>query len=87
MFLSRFVYSTGKIELIFTKSVPELWTSFGLLDRRKTTELDQFYFAYDVINRVPITHDSYAIILKPKEKVLQHFPIGYHVNITATIQG
>lgn len=67
--------------------MPALWTSFGILDRRKTTELDQFYIEYDVINRVPITHDSYAIILKPKEKILQHFPIGYHINLTAIIHG
>ncbi|XP_037042316.1 cytochrome b5 reductase 4 isoform X2 [Bradysia coprophila] len=78
---------TGKIELCFTKAAPALWTSFGLLDRRKTTELTNCFVEYDVITRVQISHDSYAIIIKPKQNILQHFPIGYHISVTAKIDG
>lgn len=78
---------TGKIELCFTKVIPALWTNFGLLDRRKTTELTNCFVEYDVITRVQISHDSYAIIIKPKQSIIQHFPIGYHISVTAKIQG
>lgn len=58
-----------------------------MLDRRKTTELTNCFVEYDVITRVQISHDSYAIITKPKQKILQHFPIGYHISVTAKIEG
>lgn len=73
--------------MCFTKATPALWTNFGLLDRRKTTELANCFIEHDVITRVQISHDSYAIIIKPKQNILQHFPIGYHISVTAKIQG
>lgn len=77
----------GKIELSFTKVTPALWTSFGTLDRRKTTDLTDCSAEYDVVRKVQISHDSYTLIVQPKRKILHHFPIGYHISITAKIQG
>lgn len=61
---------------------PALWTSFGLLDRRKVTDLtDISAFEYDVAECRPTTHDSFAVLLRPRRRVLQHVPIGYHLRI------
>uniref|UniRef100_A0A336MWD8 CSON007285 protein n=1 Tax=Culicoides sonorensis TaxID=179676 RepID=A0A336MWD8_CULSO len=77
----------GKIELLFVKIEPSLWTTFGNMEREKITELDSKTFEYDVESREDITHDSQAVLLKSKEKVLMITPIGYHINITATLNG
>lgn len=84
---TRINYDTGKIECIFRKNVPALWTNFGLMTRQKFTDLSTFTYLYNVIKRVQITHDSYALILEPKLSLTQIFPIGYHITITATIEG
>lgn len=76
------LHISGKIELIFTKTEPQLWTSFGLLDRRKVTDLaDITEFEYDVRVCQSITPDSYAVRLKPRRRVLQYVPVGYHLRI------
>lgn len=84
---TKIKYETGKIECIFRKSEPKLWKNFGILNRRKTTDLNFCNFNYEIVERMQISHDSYAILLKPKENILQIFPIGYHSTITATIEG
>lgn len=84
---TRINYETGKIECIFRKHVPALWTNFGLMTRKKFNDLSTFTYLYNVIKRVQITHDSYALILEPKLSLIQIFPIGYHITITATIEG
>lgn len=65
-----------------------LWTTFGLLDRRRSTDFSlDTTIEYDTITRVQITRDSYALLLKPKKNIIQHFPIGFHISITADIKG
>lgn len=74
----------GKIELIFKKELPQLWTSFGILDRRKVTDLNEITtFEYDVSAREEITPDSCALLLKPRDQVVQYVPVGYHLRIAS----
>lgn len=80
-------YETGKIECIFQKRVPALWTNFGLLTRQKQTDQSQCTYQYDVVKRVQITHDSYALVLKPKKSLVQIIPIGYHISVKANVEG
>lgn len=77
----------GKIECIFRKCVPALWTNFGLLAREQVTDLSNYTYLYDVIERVQITHDSYALVLKPRQSIVHVLPIGYHVSVTANVEG
>lgn len=79
-------YIPGKIELIFAKAQPQLWTSFGLLDRRKVADLADTItsFEYDVCASRPINSDSFAVHLKPRRRVLQHVPVGYHLRIASS---
>lgn len=84
---TRINYETGKFECIFRKNVPALWTNFGLMTRQKFIDLSTFTYLYNVIKRVQITHDSYALILEPKLSLIQILPIGHHISITATIEG
>lgn len=78
---------TGKIEVIFKKVLPNIWCNFGQIERRKTNELNECNYVYDVCERERITHDSYALYLKPRKRIFQQFPIGYHVSISANIDG
>lgn len=74
--------------MVFKKKEPNLWISFGTLERRKLSDIDDITnFAYDSVQREQITHDSYAVILKPKARVLQHVPVGYHLRITYSENG
>lgn len=78
---------TGKIEVIFKKTVPAIWNGYGQMERRKTNDMSAGNFRYAIVDSQSITHDSYALHLKPIERVQQLFPIGYHVSVTATING
>ncbi|XP_031623674.1 cytochrome b5 reductase 4 isoform X2 [Contarinia nasturtii] len=80
-------YETGKIECIFQKNVPALWTNFGLMTRQKLTDLSNCTYLYNVIERVQITHDSYALVLQPKQSLIQILPIGHHISVTANVEG
>lgn len=80
-------YETGKIECIFRKHVPALWTNFGLITREKLTDLSNCTYLYNVFERTQITHDSYALVLKPKQSLMQTLPIGHHISVTANIEG
>lgn len=57
------------------------------MEKEKIVEIDTNVFEYDVQLRENITHDSYALLLKPKDKVLAITPIGFHINLTANING
>ncbi|XP_055317973.1 cytochrome b5 reductase 4 isoform X2 [Sitodiplosis mosellana] len=80
-------YETGKIECIFHKHVPALWTNFGLMTRQKLTDLSNCKYLYNVIERVQITHDSYALVLQPKHTLIHNLPIGHHISVTANVEG
>lgn len=79
---------TGKIEIILNKSNPALWTNFGLLNRQNNNEIihcDSYEYGISEIEK--ITHNSYALVLQPKEYIVQVFPIGYHFSATITVEG
>lgn len=78
---------TGKIEVIFKKLESNIWCNYGQLNRWKSTDLAVCTFMYDILEREQITHDSYALYLKPRERIYQLFPIGYHVSISTIIDG
>lgn len=88
---SKINYDTGKIEVIFRKCKPELWNRLGSLSRDKWTvdpsQITTLLGQYDVIDRVQITDDSYALVLKPLQKGMTILPIGYHVSVRALING
>lgn len=74
--------------MIFKKEVPQLWISFGNLDRRKVTDVEEdTSFVYNTVCREPIARDSFAVILLPEQRVLQHVPVGYHLRITYLDKG
>lgn len=85
--ITKISYETGKIEFIFMKSEPALWTSFGAMDKTILPNYDDYNFDFDVTSTVQITHDSYALVLRPKKRVLITIPIGFHVKVQAKIHG
>lgn len=85
--ITRISYETGKIEFIFVKSEPMLWTSFGTMEKLIQPNYDDYNFDFDVTSTVQITHDSYALVLRPKKRVLLTMPICFHVKILAKIHG
>lgn len=77
----------GKIELMFMKCEPNLWTNYGTMEREKITEVDNKMYEYEVQGREELTHDSRALLLTSKDKVQMITPIGYHVNVAANVNG
>lgn len=83
--IGRIALESGKVELVFSKSHPALWTTYGILERKKGGDLEPMEF--DAITCHKFNHDSYAIILRPQKKVLQVQPIGHHISVTIRVQG
>lgn len=83
----RISYVTGKIEIVFIKDEPMLWSNFGTLERRKITDIEDFRRDFDVISRTAISEDSYALVLNPKMRVYYVTPLGYHFSVSARIHG
>ncbi|XP_058117878.1 cytochrome b5 reductase 4 [Anopheles ziemanni] len=85
---ARTSLETGKIELMFTKLCPALWTSYGQMTYERCENCEMQLHEYDVATRVEITHDSCALLLRPKNNcLLQVTPVGYHVSVSASIEG
>ncbi|XP_050090054.1 cytochrome b5 reductase 4 isoform X2 [Anopheles aquasalis] len=79
---------SGKIELQFGKEVPALWTAFGEMQHERKENCEMQLNEYDVATRLEITHDSCALLLQPKSnRLLQITPVGYHVSVSASIDG
>lgn len=80
---------TGKIEIKFEKSKSELWKNYGELKIIKNYDnlIEDLQLEYEICDKQQITHDSYAIYLKSYNKSLILTPIGYHVSITALVDG
>ncbi|XP_059608647.1 cytochrome b5 reductase 4 isoform X2 [Phlebotomus argentipes] len=84
---ARIALESGKVELVFGKAQPALWTSFGTMDRKRVTDVEVGVREFDAITCHQFNHDSYAVVLRPKRRLLQFHPIGYHVSITARVNG
>ncbi|EAT43055.1 AAEL005478-PA, partial [Aedes aegypti] len=76
----------GKVELVFNKLLPGLWTNYGQMEHEQTENYPMELHEYDVATRIEITHDSCALLLRPKNNsILQITPIGHHLSITGTV--
>ncbi|XP_062535498.1 cytochrome b5 reductase 4-like isoform X1 [Armigeres subalbatus] len=76
----------GKVELVFNKLLPGLWTNYGQMEYKRTENYPMELHEYDVATRIEITHDSCALLLRPKNNsILQSIPIGYHISVTGTV--
>lgn len=77
--------------MLFVKSEPSVWTNYGSMEKVKAGDGDSTppngSYEFEVQQNEEITHDSRALLLTPKDKLLFISPIGYHVNLTATING
>lgn len=77
---------SGKIEISFKKSEPKLWSSYGTMEMTKLTETDLKDYEYEVGERLPLNHDSFALTLKPVDKLMMYIlPIGYHISATCQL--
>ncbi|XP_058465332.1 cytochrome b5 reductase 4 isoform X2 [Malaya genurostris] len=78
----------GKIELMFNKMDPELWTTYGQMEYERKENYEIELYEYDVATRIEIAHDSCALLLRPiNSLVIQVVPIGHHVSVTGTVNG
>uniref|UniRef100_A0A1Q3FWM9 Putative cytochrome b5 reductase 4 n=1 Tax=Culex tarsalis TaxID=7177 RepID=A0A1Q3FWM9_CULTA len=79
---------TGKIEIVFNKLQPGLWTNYGTMEYEHKENYELELNEYDVATRIEITHDSCVLLLRPKNNsLLQLTPIGHHVSVSAPIDG
>uniref|UniRef100_A0A182QPT9 Cytochrome-b5 reductase n=1 Tax=Anopheles farauti TaxID=69004 RepID=A0A182QPT9_9DIPT len=85
---ARTSLESGKVELMFTKLCPTLWTTYGEMSYERLENCALQLHEYDVATRIEITHDSCALLLRPKNNcLLQITPVGYHVSVSASIDG
>lgn len=76
----------GKVELVFNKLLPSLWTNYGQMEHDQIENYPMELHEYDVATRIEITHDSCALLLRPKNNsILQVTPIGHHLSISGTV--
>ncbi|XP_055597355.1 cytochrome b5 reductase 4 isoform X2 [Uranotaenia lowii] len=78
----------GKVEIVFNKLLPGLWTIFGQMEHERKENYEMELNEYDVATRIEITHDSCALLLRPKNNsILQVTPIGHHLTVTGNVGG
>ncbi|XP_055537889.1 cytochrome b5 reductase 4 isoform X2 [Wyeomyia smithii] len=79
---------TGKVEIVFNKLLPGLWSGYGQMEHERKENCEIELFEYDVATRIAITHDSCALLLRPRNNsLLQVTPIGHHLSVSANING
>ncbi|XP_058837562.1 cytochrome b5 reductase 4 isoform X2 [Topomyia yanbarensis] len=79
---------TGKVEILFNKLLPGLWVTYGQMEYERKENYEIELYEYDVATRIEITHDSCALLLRPKHNsILQVTPIGHHISVTGSIDG
>ena len=77
---------SGKIEITFEKVVPELWSNFGIFERTRMKE-ETVYNDYVMAAKSFFNHDSFELILRPKNQQLLVVPVGYHLNFRLSVLG
>lgn len=83
----RNIVETGKMEIVFTKATPKLWSSYGTMEMTKSTDIDWNEYEFAVSDCRPINHDSFALTLTSERKLMMYLPIGYHVSISCLLAG
>lgn len=81
----RFCVS-GKIEIVFEKVVPELWSNFGIFERTRTRD-ETVYSEFKIVAKNFFNHDSFELILRPNKSKLLLVPVGYHLNFRLSLCG
>lgn len=81
----RFCVS-GKIEIVFEKVVPELWSNFGIFERTRSKD-ETVYSEFKIVAKHFFNHDSFELILRPNKTRLLIVPVGYHLNFRLSLYG
>lgn len=77
---------TGKIEISFEKEETDLWTNYGMHER--ITGSGYGYCEFIIIEKEPINHDSFELVLRPKsDKIIYLISLGHHVDLKLNIDG
>ena len=76
----------GKIEITFKKLNAELWSNFGIFERRRIKD-ESLYSQYSIVSKCNFNKDSFEMILRPVKLQIILVPIGFHLNIKQTLPG
>ncbi|XP_070492077.1 cytochrome b5 reductase 4 [Chironomus tepperi] len=77
---------TGKVEISFEKEEADLWPSYGM--HEKITGGGYSYCEFIIIEKEPINHDSFELILRPKsDKIIYFISLGHHVDLKLSVEG
>ena len=78
---------TGKIEISFEKEEIDLWPNYGMHERI-TGEDESKFSEFTIIEKEPINHDSFELVLRPKsDRIINIISLGYHVDLKLNING
>ncbi|CAG9804187.1 unnamed protein product [Chironomus riparius] len=77
---------TGKVEISFEKEDTDLWPNYGMHER--ITGGGYGYCEFIIIEKEPINHDSFELVLRPKsDKIIYYISLGHHVDLKLNIDG
>lgn len=76
----------GKIEIVFEKALPELWSNFGIYERTRTKD-ETVFSDFCVVAKNFFNRDSFELVLRPITDKIIAVPIGYHLNLRSNISG
>lgn len=82
-------FETGKIEVIFKKTVGNIWENYGTL-KQETLEsksaANQNY-KYDIINKTQVNYNTCLLELQKSDRSKIITPLGKHVRVFGKIKG
>ncbi|XP_016953458.1 cytochrome b5 reductase 4 [Drosophila biarmipes] len=81
---------TGKIELVLVKEEAEPWPTYGthVASKLESTSTQEESYEYEVTESKDFNHDSFDFILQSVQReVIMLLPVGYHLDIEATLEG
>jgi ferredoxin-NADP reductase len=66
--------------------VTDLWPNYGMHER--ITGGEYRYCEFTIIEKEPINHDSFELVLRPKsDKIIYFISLGHHVDLKLNIHG
>ncbi|XP_055854818.1 cytochrome b5 reductase 4 isoform X2 [Episyrphus balteatus] len=78
---------SGKIELKFHKTNPNIWLSYGMFTHSIDQQLKESYYEFEIVRNENFNHNSFALHLRAKNDTIILVPVAYHLTFVCNIEG
>lgn len=76
---------SGKIEICFSKTQPNVWPGYGTLNESTEDLLEDTWFEFEILENQSFNRDSFELRLRGKENTIILVPVGYHLSFRCKI--